>query len=32
VIIWVMLKKDKDYWYIKEELYKGKLRALAAAA
>ena len=32
VIIWVMLKKERDYWYIKERLYEGKLRALEAAA
>jgi len=32
VIIWVMLKKEADYWYIKERLYEQKLRALEAAA
>jgi transposase len=32
VIIWVMLKKGLDYWYIEERLYNQKLRALRAAA
>jgi len=32
VIIWVMLKKGLDYWYIEERLYNEKLRALRAAA
>ena len=32
VIIWVMLKKGLDYWYIEERLYNQKLTALRAAA
>jgi transposase len=31
-IIFVMLKKDLDYWYLQDRLYNRKLRALAAAA
>ncbi len=32
VIIYVMLKKGLDYWYIEERVYNEKLRALRAAA
>jgi transposase len=32
VIVFVMLKKGLDYWYIEERLYNEKLRALRAAA
>jgi transposase len=32
VIIFVMLKKGLDYWYIEDRLYNEKLRALRAAA
>jgi hypothetical protein len=32
VIVYVMLKKGLDYWYIEERLYNEKLRALRAAA
>lgn len=32
VIIYVMLKKELDYWYIEDRLYNEKLRALRAAA
>ena len=32
VIVFVMLKKELDYWYIEERLYKEKLKALRAAA
>ena len=32
VIVFVMLKKGLDYWYIEERLYNQKLRALRAAA
>ena len=32
VIVFVMLKKELDYWYIEERLYNEKLRALRAAA
>jgi hypothetical protein len=31
-IIFVMLKKGLDYWYIQDRLYNRKLRALDAAA
>lgn len=31
-IIFVMLKKELDYWYIQERLYNQKLRALGRAA
>lgn len=31
-IIFVMLKKDLDYWYLEDRLYNRKLRALDAAA
>jgi transposase len=31
-IIFVMLKKELDYWYIQDRLYNRKLRALNAAA
>jgi transposase len=31
-IIFVMLKKDLDYWYLEDRLYNRKLRALNAAA
>jgi transposase len=31
-IIFVMLKKDLDYWYIQDRLYNRKLRALAGSA
>jgi len=31
-IIFVMLKKDLDYWYLEDRLYNRKLRALSAAA
>jgi hypothetical protein len=31
-IIFVMLKKELDYWYIQQRLYNQKLRALGAAA
>lgn len=31
-IIFVMLKKELDYWYLEDRLYNRKLRALAAAA
>jgi transposase len=32
VIVFVMLKKELDYWYIEERLYNEKLKALRAAA
>jgi transposase len=32
VIVYVMLKKGLDYWYIEERLYNQKLSALCAAA
>lgn len=32
VIVYVMLKKELDYWYIEDRLYNEKLRALRAAA
>jgi transposase len=32
VIVFVMLKKGLDYWYIEERLYNEKVRALRAAA
>ena len=32
VIVFVMLKKGQDYWYIEDRLYNEKLRALRAAA
>jgi transposase len=32
VVIFVMLKKGLDYWYIEDRLYNEKLRALRAAA
>jgi transposase len=32
VIVWVMLKKGLDYWYIEDRLYNEKLRALRSAA
>lgn len=32
VIVWVMLKKGLDYWYIEDRLYNEKLRALRCAA
>jgi hypothetical protein len=32
VIIFVMLKKGLDYWYVEDKLYNEKLRALRAAA
>jgi transposase len=32
VIVFVMLKKGLDYWYIEDRLYNEKLRALKAAA
>jgi transposase len=31
-IIFVLLKKDLDYWYLEDRLYNRKLRALNAAA
>ena len=31
-VIWVMLKKGLDYWYLEDRLYNRKLRALEAAA
>lgn len=31
VIVFVMLKKELDYWYLEERLYNEKLRALRAA-
>ena len=31
-IIFVLLKKDLDYWHLEDRLYNRKLRALAAAA
>ncbi len=31
-IIFVMLKKDLDYWYLEDRLYNRKLRALNAVA
>jgi transposase len=31
-VIFVMLKKGLDYWYLEDRLYNRKLRALAAAA
>jgi transposase len=31
-IIFVMLKKELDYWYLEDRLYNRKLRALDAAA
>lgn len=31
-IIFVMLRKELDYWYLEERLYNRKLRALDAAA
>jgi transposase len=32
VIVFVMLKKELDYWYIEDRLYNEKLRALHSAA
>jgi transposase len=32
VIVFVMLKKGLDYWYVEDRLYNQKLRALRAAA
>ena len=32
VIVFVMLKKGLDYWYIEDRLYNQKLNALRAAA
>ena len=32
VIVFVMLKKGLDYWYIEDRLYNEKLRALSSAA
>jgi hypothetical protein len=32
MIIFVMLKKQLDYWYIEERLYNKKLRVLQKAA
>lgn len=32
VIVFVMLKKGLDYWYIEDRLYNEKLRALRASA
>jgi lauroyl/myristoyl acyltransferase len=32
VIVFVMLKKGVDYWYIEDRLYNQKLSALRAAA
>ena len=32
VIVYVMLKKGLDYWYIEDRLYNQKLSALGAAA
>jgi transposase len=32
VIVFVMLKKELDYWYIEDRLYNEKLKALRAAA
>ena len=31
-IVFVMLKKELDYWYLEDRLYNRKLRALAIAA
>jgi transposase len=31
-VIFVMLKKELDYWYLEDRLYNRKLRALNAAA
>ena len=31
-IIWVMLRKELDYWYLEDRLYNRKLRSLDAAA
>jgi hypothetical protein len=31
-IIFVLLKKELDYWYLEDPLYSRKLRALSAAA
>jgi len=31
-IIFVMLKKELDYWYLEDRLYNRKLRLLNAAA
>jgi hypothetical protein len=31
-IIFVLLKKELDYWYLEDRLYNRKLRALDAAA
>lgn len=31
-VIFVMLKKELDYWYLEDRLYNRKLRALSAAA
>ena len=31
-IIFVLLKKELDYWYLEDRLYNRKLRALNAAA
>jgi len=32
VIVFVMLKKDLDYWYIEDRLYNEKVKALRCAA
>ena len=32
VVVFVMLKKELDYWYVEERLYNRKLRALRAGA
>ncbi len=32
VIVFVMLKKGLDYWYIEDRLYNEKLKALRACA
>jgi hypothetical protein len=31
-LVFVMLKKQLDYWYLEDRLYNQKLRALQAAA
>jgi hypothetical protein len=31
-IIFVLLKKEMDYWYLEDRLYNRKLRVLTAAA
>lgn len=31
-VIFVMLKKELDYWYLEDRLYNRKLRLLDAAA